>query len=194
MKLTGAHRSVLIAGIFFLGSALGYGGALVLINRADAALATLSAAIAEAELATSQADALSRFAKSLEDDRASIDARFVHADELVAFLAEVETVGRRSGVALSIDAVGEEKTLMPGASAPKKGKENADLYYPSIALSVSALGSWGDIMRFVGLVESMPYGTRVLKVHLEEDSSDIREWKALLQLSFAARSGTVETP
>lgn len=188
MRLHSSHRKFFIAIAILAVSLLSYGGGLYLIHRADAHLVALSATIVETELNTREAESLSRFARSLGEERALIEERFVKSADLVTFLGEIEAVARQSGVVLSIDSVGEEQVLLPGATAPKQKVENpAALYYPSIALSLSAVGGWGDVMRFVGMIESMPYGTTVKKVYLEEEPEDA-SWKALLEIGIAARA------
>jgi hypothetical protein len=185
------RRQLIVASGLLIGSIALYSGGVYAIAQADQKLAALATEITEAEIRVSSEEATARFVRSLVTERTELSSRFVASDDLVSFLAEVEAVGTRAGVVLDIDSVAEDVALIPGAPTPKKGKDNSESQYPIVILSLSAGGTWDSVMRFLGMIEAMPYGVSIESVNLEHTAVERADWTLLVRMYFAA-SGTTK--
>jgi len=89
-----------------------------------------------------------------KDDLSLINSYFVSQDGAVDFIETVESVGRQSGIAVSI-----------GSVSVQGGEEESQSVGEMLKLGVKTEGSWKNSIYFLELVESIPF-----KTHLEKAS------------------------
>lgn len=109
--------------------------------------------------------------------RESLGAYFVPKDGTVAFLEALEELGRRSGVLPAVTSVEQE---------PFSGKQAQKL-----KVAVRGEGSWPAVLRFVGLVELYPAGSRVEQLAISRFSpggSSTGPWRADVILRVLQRA------
>jgi hypothetical protein len=85
--------------------------------------------------------------------RALLNASFLKEDGAAGFLEFLESVGKGVGVVVTIKSVDE-----PVPSDPKALRE--------LRVQLNADGRWKNVMQFLGVVEHLPYETRVEQVVL----------------------------
>lgn len=105
---------------------------------------------------------LARMLKESENDRKKLSEYFVTKTNAVAFIEQIEKIGKDVGVGLTVNSVSD--------AAKDKG---------SIELSFSATGSFPDMYRLIALVESMPYKVTLKKMDMQR-AGDLKEgisWK-----------------
>lgn len=76
--------------------------------------------------------------------RQDLETYFVEKEGVVAFLELLETVGKSAGVVVTIQTV-EERTL--------EGSDSLE----ELHIKLDAIGSWEDVIHFLGLLEYLPY-------------------------------------
>lgn len=152
-----------------------YHDTLALTEHAIAARASVQA---EAERQKVSKDILA-LASSTAAARARLGTLFVPADDAVAFIQSVESVGSASGATVAISAI--------SASLPDGAKPGT---IGTITAHVSVSGSWSGVMRALELLEDLPYRSSVEKVSLatsipagDRGSQGVRAWTASVDLS-----------
>lgn len=80
------------------------------------------------------------------DFLSKIDSYFVAPDGVVPFIDRVESLGKQYGIQVSIGSVAVE-------SDPKVKND----FKETLHLKVETVGSWSNIVQFLGALESLPY-------------------------------------
>lgn len=97
--------------------------------------------------------------------REKLSNYFVAKDETVSFIGQLETLGRESGVAVAIASV---------EAAPHDSSEVAE----NLRLSVTFAGAWQAVVRYLGLLESLPLEARVEQAALSRAlTAGASEWR-----------------
>jgi len=102
----------------------------------------------EIDLNQKREDSLESTLKMLADSAESLDkinSYFVKKDGEAGFIGYVENVGRQAGIALSVDNVSIENS-----------KDVSD-FKDDMKMRVAVAGEWGRIIRFLGMIENMPF-------------------------------------
>lgn len=115
---------------------------------------------------------LGALVRETAEERSVIDRHFVSPEGVVAFIEEVEGLGRKSGATLEVRGV--------EVAAPASGSDVIE----NLILTLSGGGSYERTARFASLVESIPYVSRVTKFSLErrEGTTKSPQWDAQLTL------------
>ena len=104
-----------------------------------------------------------RSVKNLMNDtkkeREQITQLFIQPNGTVDFIETVESLGRMAGVKLEIESVGVE-------SLKNKTASSTELFRISLKIE----GSWGNAMRLLSLLETMPYKISFDGINLEKIS------------------------
>ena len=90
---------------------------------------------------------------------------FVHKDDGISFIKQIENVAKNSGIKFEIASIDIKN------NQPNSTKENVE-----IALKVD--GSWGSIMYFINKLEKMSLGVSVIKVSLDTNTQN--NWSGLV--------------
>ena len=88
-------------------------------------------------------------------ERANLQGYFVQESDAVAFINAVEEVGNESGATVSISSINADNSV--GSSTGVVG---------SITASITAGGSWAEVMRSLALFEALPYGISIKRASL----------------------------
>jgi hypothetical protein len=127
----------------------------------------------------SQAESLSELAASTATSRARLLSFFVPADDVVAFIKALESIGPQSGSSVSMDTIDAD----PLSDAPP-GTTG------SIRAHMSAHGSWSSVMRALSIAERMQYSVSIDHVRVDSSSLDTaarRTW----DLSFDIKAAMI---
>lgn len=87
----------------------------------------------------------------------------VGKDDAVSFIELLETVGRDAGVSVDIDSV------TPAEIAGGGGVE-------ALKLSLKITGAWAKVLTFLGLLEFLPYETKVEQVSVSRSELPESPW------------------
>ncbi len=126
---------------------------------------------ARAELEAHRAT-LERLMRTLEDtkeERASLFSRVLKEEEVIDFLALIESLGREQGVTLATNAL----TVEP-----------IDSEFETLVVRVSVGGSYSGVMQVLKILENLPYQASVADVQLTMSEG---EGGALWQSSYSVR-------
>lgn len=92
-----------------------------------------------------------------KSDRSKLDIYLIPHDGEVAFIEEIETLGRRVGVKVLIDGVNFE-AVKNSSSTPSA--VNLEI----IKVKLEAAGTWNEINSYLYLIENMPYRLTINRV------------------------------
>lgn len=124
----------------------------------------------QAELEARQV-ALSKLERTLEeteDERTSLLSRVLREEEVIDFLALVETLGDEQGVALSTDSL----TVEP-----------INALFEALVLGVTVRGSYEGVVQVLKILENLPYQATIAQVRLVKGSDDAGEvWQSTYSL------------
>ncbi|HEU4677262.1 MAG TPA: hypothetical protein VFS75_00925 [Candidatus Paceibacterota bacterium] len=142
---------------------------LVSLKKEEYQRETLAAAEAEAHNA-----ALSQLTRTLDEtkeDRDSVNGRILKDEDVIGFLALIETLGKEQGVSLSTSAL----TVEP-----------IDATFERLVMSVAVSGPYQGVIRTLEVLENLPYQSSVLHLQLSrgeaEDGSQV--WKSTYDLTI----------
>ena len=93
----------------------------------------------------------------------------VEKEGAVSFLELLERIGGEVGVSVAIDSV--EKSELPAAPQTEQLK-----------IALKADGTWSGIVRFLGLLEFLPYEARVEQVAVGRTATKLEPWRISLSL------------
>lgn len=166
----------ILADVVLLGA---YGYLLSVVNTKNLETADLYTASHQAASGQEKILGLGRILKDTEKDRNKLSEYFVTKTNPVAFIEQIEKIGKNAGVDLVVSTVSDTT------------KDNG-----GIQLSFSATGSFSSVYRLIALVESMPYKVTLRKadVQMSGDQKDASgTWKGnftVMLESFVAPSAT----
>lgn len=84
-----------------------------------------------------------------------IDSYFIARDGVVSFIEELESLGKETGVILSIGSV--------SAEADPKVKDD---FKETLRIRLEASGSWENLFYFLSILESLPYRAQIEQMTL----------------------------
>lgn len=129
--------------------------------------------IKAAEASRQQSSEIMRLYADTSESRKGLTGFFVPAESGVAVIQALEVIGASSGADVTISAI--------RSAAPDP---DSDTKTGNISASVTASGSWNDIMKAFELVETLPYKHNVSQANLtyggQANEKAIRRW----QISF----------
>ncbi len=91
---------------------------------------------------------------------------FIQKGDEVKFIEQIEEIATSSAVKFEISSIDVK------ANQPDSFKEN-------VSVRIKIEGSWGNIMRFIGRLERMPFGVSVEKIGLNVDTPG--NWSGLVE-------------
>lgn len=156
--------------IFLVAGAYGFLYFKILSYQRD--LAELQTEVANSFAEERQNKSLGALVRETAEERALIDRHLVSPEGVVAFIEEVENLGRKSGVTLEVRGVDVVAETSGGS------------VIENLLLTLSGGGSYERAARFASLVENIPYVSRVTKFSLErrEGTTKSPQWDAQLTL------------
>lgn len=165
-------------GIIFL---LALCAPLYLYSRIEASQAYAAQIAGEISKQTQREQILALTRQSLadtKDQRAKLDALALPSDGAADFIDAVEQTAKGAGVSIDIGSV---------SVTPKKGS------FDALSLSVTAGGSFSSAIRFLKLVETLPYASTVSAIALNAVESAADE-KGTTQKVVWKLTGTITVP
>ncbi len=120
----------------------------------------------------SEREALRRTTEKTADELSEkikkLDSYFIHKDEVVPFIENIENAGGESGVSVSIVSVGVDALSQVGGGS----SDNIPLdKSEKLILRLDAKGSWGNVVNFISYLENLPYKISINRVALHKNSS-----------------------
>lgn len=111
---------------------------------------------------------LRTFVTAVTPELNKLNSYLVPKDGAVAFIEELEGLGKTAGVSAKITSLDLDADA-PGAPDQSASSTNA---YQDLHIAINAGGSWQDVMYFLDLFESLPYNIHIdrLAVHTGLDS------------------------
>ncbi|MFA6278769.1 MAG: hypothetical protein WCS97_02015 [Candidatus Paceibacterota bacterium] len=147
-----------------------------------AAIVAKSTAVADiqnqivAKTATADRVASTRATLSeIAGDEAMIQSHFIPDTEVVAFIDGLETQGEKQGTTVSV------RSVSTGTGAQ-----------PTFLLSLTINGSFGAVMRTIGIIEYAPYYISISELSLSQGDKSI--WQADLKLLVGSIHAATSTP
>lgn len=200
MKLTRATRHLIVAVLALIGSAGAYAYGVMSIEGREANILAAEAQLGAKAQQTAQEQALVQFAQSLSREQEELEARFIHEEDLVGFLADIESIGPNTNTVLLIESVNPQQGFGGGTavvSTLRRRDQPAEAPSeeggtPALALSIAVEGEWENVVRALMLIESMPYGTHLSRTYFEYQQKDTAPWRAIIRVIYAARPFTTQ--
>lgn len=130
--------------------------------------------VVEREIVKTRQASLKKLLETLtetKDDRETLTTRILKDQEVIDFLALVESVGKEQNVTLETESL----TVQPINDA-----------FESLVINLSVTGSYASVVHVLKLLEQVPYQSGIQKVTLardverEEDSAN--EWKGTFEI------------
>lgn len=157
---------------------LAAGGVVVvmslMIARDSAELNTQVRVIADSSALLKQYAELTAFMEQTEADREKLKAFIVHENDIIAFLSEVETVGRTLG--LSVQTTNLDTQADP------------DSLFDTLYVSLTLSGAEQSAYTFLELMENLPYAQQILSFTFSRDAVNQDQVSGALQIALAMKS------
>lgn len=147
------------------------GGYAFSLHRIETSVTRIEEAIATAEALTKKDVALQAtevFLRETETLRAPVASVVVADDETVSIIQRLETLAREEGLDLSISTISED--------------DGGWQYHERVAVAFSLSGSFPAVMRFIGVLETLPQAARVEQGTLEKSGD--RGWFGSFTATF----------
>lgn len=106
-------------------------------------------------------ETLTRTLEETENERTSLSSRVLKEENVVEFLALIESIGREQGVVLSTDSLVVEPV---------------DEIFESLVVQVSVEGSYDAVMHVLTIFEHLPYKSSIHGVSLDKSVNNI--WRS----------------
>ncbi len=161
MKHPHSHIPFLILSIAISATVVALYAYIVHATAASVRQANLARDIVLAEKSDqSESATLSGIASSTAPLRARLASFFVPADDVVAFITVLESIGPQSGSAVSIASIDADS--LAGRPAGTIG---------AVRAHIDVHGGWSSVMRALALAERMPYAVSIDHVQLDSSSA-----------------------
>jgi len=158
MKNRSTTIITMISALFFTVGVGGYLGLFFMVSAQKDAFLEKSLAQVENDLRQESLTALSRTLRDTENDRKSLDTRILHDENVVEFLALIESLGKEQGVGLVTNALTVE---------PKNDM------FETLVMQVNVEGTYGGVVHMLKLMEHLPYQSTLGKVQLENKNDSL---------------------
>jgi Tfp pilus assembly protein PilO len=160
MKHTLTTRLLILVLTVNIAVAAAYVYGFLQLGEAQARIGVIESDIAVEEKKVAELNAIRDTLEEFKEYQASVDSHLVAPDGIVEFVEYIEKTAVAAGVTLSVDDLRTEE--IPPKALPK-------LEY--LRVTVSAKGSWGGVLRFASLVETLPYQVYIGGLTLETDGT-----------------------
>jgi len=171
--ITKKAKRILIIGVLInLGLVFFVGAATYIINIKSNYVESIKKDIWINEEKTKKLEVVKRLIEEMKEDLDTLDSYFTNEDEVVLFIEDIENMGAKSGVSLSLRSVNVDK-------------ENGGSLYVSLIAS----GSWESVYHFLNLLELFPANIHIDKVSFtKKERSDSGIWVGDFSLSLLSFS------
>jgi hypothetical protein len=175
MKIKKNILSFCIAIALFCIGGLGYFFMYFTITSVVAETSTILAEVDKAEEKNQELVTLKKTISTSEEDRQTLSSYFVTDDTIVIFLENLEALGATSNTEVKISSVTQN-------TEDKK-----------LSVAISSVGGFGNVFRFLELIEQVPYATEVktLSLATRDDPVSTTEnpsklWEADIQIELTS--------
>lgn len=96
-------------------------------------------------------------------DREKLDSFLVDKEKIVEFLESVENLAKNERLSIGIGSLEERTDSASGVAVP------------TLNLSIDSSGSWSNVIKFLHLMENLPYHLSISKVNLRTDEGGARK-------------------
>ncbi len=147
---------------------------LHLINNKKARVVELHQILNDEINLNASLDASKQVIKDTEIERGVINSYFVEKKNIVGFLEFLENIGRDIGVSVHISTIETEKVVNEGDK-------------PNLGLIINVKGDWTGVLRYIKLLEAIPYKVKVGEVKISliggDDSGKTKpQWEGSLNI------------
>lgn len=155
---------VVVAGLFVFG--------MRLINMSTAETSAILGKIDQVTKKNAELNTIKKTITATEEDRAKLAAYFVTDQSIVSFLEYLESLGALTNTNTAITTVSEDKDSS------------------TATIILSSIGSYSDTIRFIELLENMPYRmeiehfTFVTKEDPTDDTGEVADPKWQVDITF----------
>ena len=110
---------------------------------------------------SSQLQASKEVVAGTAEERDKVETFFVGKDGVVAFLENLEVLGRDAGLEMEVSSVGlvEEKQDRAGERS-----------YEDLSVNITSKGSWTQNFRFLSILENMPLKLQITRAIIEKQA------------------------
>ncbi len=172
-------RLLALAAVVFLVACGVYAFALYTVVRIQNTVGTLGDKVALETKEQSRLTAARSILASSASQRASLATYLLKRDDVASFIDELSRLQAASGTSMDVRSVDAKKGGV-GKAAEELG------------LTVAVSGSWSQVMHFLSLIESLPYGVGITSIDfVNRSQSDPKKkaiWDGLFALSVALRN------
>ena len=105
----------------------------------------------------------------IKDNKISIDkviSYFVTGDKVVSFIESIDTISKQSFVSANIDNIQTED--FPSSNSGTSTTDNLSKMQ-KLHITIKVEGSWGDLYKFLALLETIPYKTTIDSVSFNKN-------------------------
>jgi hypothetical protein len=169
-------KTVGIIAAMFLVVSLGIlSGLLYLISATSAKYSAQQTEVAKAQVHQQELSSLARLVEASADERNKLSSYVLSDQDIINFLALLETLAKEQGVTSKIQSL-------------KTTKLNNT--FDELTLTVLVRGSYTATLRMLTLLETLPYQSYVEKVDVSRDSSALGGWTGTFLLHVVKYKGT----
>ena len=165
------HTKIIgIIAILLFASSLGLlVGSLLFLQKTDGELNEKRIQIAKIQNNERELTSLTRLVEETAEERVLIDSYLLHEEEVIDFLALIESLGREQNVELQTTSL----TVQP-----------LNDVFDQLRINVSVTGPYSSVVHMLKLFETLPYQVTVLKTSLSQasDNSQTSLWNGLFDL------------
>ncbi|HVS79367.1 MAG TPA: hypothetical protein VHF05_00090 [Candidatus Paceibacterota bacterium] len=180
MKLfAGTKKTIIVLGVLLIALVAGYVFAFRFLLGENDQVDTLNQQAASYVQTNAILSSLQSTFTKTDDDAKAIDSHFVPANGVVDFITEIESLGKDSGLSLTVNNV-DAADIDKASSA----------FEERLSLRVETEGTWADTEQFIGMVENLPVGISIDGASLDalKDEEGVSagaptHWKGEFQLS-----------
>ena len=164
---------ITVAAVSVCGMVVAFGLYIWVFSQVRATITQASLMSEELQLLATQnthTQTIRRLVRDTQEEQTKLDTYFVNEESLVAFLEDLEDIGMRTGVVLSVESVSVGQAV-----------DKDELLIPLI-LNVKSTGSFQSVVHTLALLESLPQATQITQARLTQ-SSENASWNGLYSLS-----------
>lgn len=157
-----------IAGVLFLVSLAGFLGLVYMVSYSNMTLHQQKLERAKSQLHQQELASLARLVNETTDERDELSGYVLKNDEVINFLALIETLGDEQGVLFKTTALNV---------ADKGG------IFEELQVGVSISGTYASVAHVLALFETLPYQSYISSVSLSQNGRETTDaWSAIFLL------------